>query len=169
MPKETQLASDSVSFSSRKDAEAFLSHSLPLATAGNPKYRGDGGALTQWLTKSVVFGANPNGISVQMSEEVLEFRNGARSATGTHHAQFQIEDVEIAELKDSPDLTEDGEKTRGIIFRCVSGKCIAAKWNGVESPADWTDISIQDETLRAKILAAFQTLKRAVGGRPHKT
>jgi hypothetical protein len=166
MPKDLQLAADSAEFASKEEAEAFLAKALPMATAGNPKYRGEAGALTQWLTKELAFSPskNPNGIAVHMSEEVLDFRNGVRISTGSHEVQFQIEDVAISELKDSTDLTEAGEQGQGLIFRCASGKCVAHKWNGVDSASDWTDLSIQDATLRAKILAAFQALKRAAGG-----
>jgi hypothetical protein len=166
MPKYSRLASDAAEFASKEEAEAFLAKTLPIATASNPKYRGDAGALTQWLTKELTFGPtkNPNGISVHMSEAVLNFRNGALVSTGSHEVQFQIEDVSVSVLKDSPDLTEAGEQGQGVIFHCATGKCVAHKWDGVESSSDWTDISIQDLALRDKILAAFMTLKRAAGG-----
>jgi hypothetical protein len=166
MPKDLQSAAGDAGFASKEDAEAYLARALPNATANNPKYRGEAGALTQWVTKELTFtpSKNPNGVLVHMSEEVLEFRNGVRTSTGSHEVQFQIEDVAISELKDSTDLTEAGEQGQGIIFRCASGKCVAHKWNGVDSSADWTDLSIQEPTLRAKILSAFQALKRAVGG-----
>jgi hypothetical protein len=165
--KDWRLAADTVEYASKEEAQAFLMKALPLATAGNPKYRSSNDALTQWLTKEVVFGPGKtaNGISVAMKEEILKFRNGAQSATGTHEVQFAIEDLQISELTDSTDLTENGDKAIGVIFRCNSGKCIAAKWNGVPTPADWSDISIQDASLRAKILVAFQTLKRIAGDR----
>ena len=100
-----------------------------------------------------------------MSEEVLDFRNGVRVSTGSHEVQFQIEDVTVSLLTDSKDLTESGEQGQGVFFRCVSGKCVTHKWNGVESQSDWTDISIQDLATRDKIFAAFQALKRFTGGK----
>jgi hypothetical protein len=153
-------------FATKEEAETYLSKTLPLATAANPKYRGEAGALTQWLTKSASFGPskNPHGILVQMSEEVLNFKNGARVSTGSHEVWFQIEDVTVSLLTDSKDLTEAGDQTQGVIFRCAAGKCVTHKWNGVESTSDWTDISMQDGATRDKILAAFQALKRAAGG-----
>lgn len=43
--------------------------------------------------------------------------------------------------------------------------CAAAFQDGARSRAGWTDISIQDGMLRAKILKAFQMLKQAAGDR----
>jgi hypothetical protein len=166
MSNDSRLAADSAEFASKEDAEAFLAKTLPLATAANPKYRGEAGALTQWLTKEVTFGPGktPSGISIRMSEAVLDFRNGALASTGSHEVQFQIEDVSVSVLKDSPDLTEAGEQGQGVIFHCASANCVSHKWNGAPSSADSTDISIQDLAMRDKILAAFQALKRAAGG-----
>ena len=154
-------------FASKEEAETFLAKALPMATAGNPKYRGADGALTQWLTKRVAFGpgSSATGISVEMNEDIFEFRNNLQSATGTHDVKFLIEDVQISELTDGTELTEAGDKALGIIFRCNSGKCIEAKWNGAPAPSDWSDISIQDRDVRMKILAAFQALKRFAGDR----
>lgn len=166
MPDDVTPAADG-QFASKEEAEAFLITALPQATAANPKYRGTDGALTQWLTKTVAFGSGdtPTGVSMEMTEGILEFRNGAQSATGSHEVRLLIEDVQISELTDSTDVTENGDKAFGILFRCNSGKCIAAKWNGVATPSDTADISIQDAALRAKILSAFQTLKRIAGNR----
>jgi hypothetical protein len=160
--KDWRLAANG-EFASKEEAQAFLAKALPLATAGNPKYRSGDGALTRWLTREIAFGPGKTakGVSVAMKEDILEFRNGAQSAAGTHEVQFAIEDVQITELTDRKDLTENGDKAVGVIFRCISGKCIAGKWSGVPTPADWSDISIQDSSLRAKILAAFQMLKSA--------
>jgi hypothetical protein len=160
-------ADDSV-FASKEDAEAYLTKTIPLATAANPKYRGaEPGVLTQWLTRTVEFGpsSKPNGISVSTSETYLEFRNGAQTATATHDVRFAIEDVRISERTDDPTLTENGEKALGVIFNCQSGKCIATIWNGAASKVDWSDISVQDATLRANILKAFQVLKKATDAR----
>ena len=156
-----------VDFATKEEAEAFLAKALPEATAANPKYRAADGGLTQWLTRRIVFGpgASPSGVAVEMKEDVLQFRDGRQTSKGTHEVRFLIEDVQISELADSADLTENGEKARGIIFRCNSGKCIEAKWDGAPAPSDWSDISIQDPAMRAKILAAFQALKRLAGNR----
>lgn len=156
-----------VEFVTKDEAEAFLAKALPEATAANPKYRAADGGLTQWLTRRIVFGpgASPSGVAVEMKEDVLQFRDGRQTSKGTHEVRFLIEDVQISELADSADLTENGEKARGIIFRCNSGKCIEAKWDGAPAPSDWSDISIQDPAMRAKILAAFQALKRLAGNR----
>jgi hypothetical protein len=160
-------AAQTSEFSTKEEAETFLIKALPLATAGNPKYRGENGALTQWLTREVVFGpgALTNGISVAMKEDILEFRDGRQTATGTHDLSFFIEDVQISELTDGTEVTENGDKAFGVIFRCNAGKCIDAKWNGVPTPSDWSDISIQDKDMRLKVLAAFQALKRFAGDR----
>ena len=100
MPDASFRAAQPSEFPTKEAAEAFLVKNLPLATAGNPKYRGANGALTQWLTKEVVFGpgASPNGISVAMKEDILEFRDGRQTATGTHDLTFHLEDVQISEL-----------------------------------------------------------------------
>jgi len=169
VPAPAQTAADAPEFQSRDDAEAYLARAIPLATAGNPKYRGsEPGVLTQWLTKTVKFSpsANPNGILVSTSEIYLEFRNGVQSATATHDVEFTIEDVRISERTDDSTLTEFGEKALGVIFNCQAGKCIHSRWNGAASNVDWSDISIQDPSLRANILKAFQVLKQAsaVGG-----
>jgi hypothetical protein len=167
MPRAFLHAAQASEFSTKEQAETFLIKTLPLATAGNPKYRGENGALTQWLTREVAFGpgALSNGISVAMKEDILEFRDGRQAATGTHELRFFIEDVQISELTDGADLTENGDKAFGVIFRCNAGKCIDAKWNGVPTPSDWSDISIQDKDMRLNVLAAFQALKHFAGDR----
>jgi hypothetical protein len=167
MPDALLHVAQASEFSTREEAEAFLVKTLPLATANNPKYRGENGALTQWLTREVVFGpgALANGISVAMKEDILEFRDGRQTATGTHDLHFFLEDVQISELTDGTEVTENGDKAFGVIFRCNAVKCIDAEWNGVPTPSDWSDISIQDKDMRLKVLAAFQALKRFAGDR----
>jgi hypothetical protein len=153
-------------FASKEDAQQYLAQYLPKATAGNPKYRtNDPDLAMAWITNAIEFGpsANANGILVSMSEEVLEFRKGVRGAPTPHKVEFPIEDVQVSELTDSPDVTENGEKSIGIIFRCNSGKCMRSTYNSASSMVDWGDISIQDATLRGNILKAFQTVKRAAG------
>jgi hypothetical protein len=166
-PRSVEMASEKINFSSREEAEAYLTKALPLATAANPKYRSANGVLTQWLTRSIAFAPsrNPNGISVAMSEDILDFRNGVEIRKGAHETQFLIEDVRVSELKDSKDLTENGEKAEGIIFNCASGKCVSATWNGTPSSSEWTDISLQNAETREKILVAFQALKRFASGK----
>jgi hypothetical protein len=155
-------------FASKEDAQQYLAQYLPKATAGNPNYRtNDPDLAMAWITKAIQFGpsANANGILVSMSEEVLEFRKGVRGAPIPHKVEFPIEDVQVSELTDSPDVTENGEKSIGIIFRCNSGKCMRSTYNGASSMVDWGDISIQDATSRGNILKALQTIKRAAGDR----
>jgi hypothetical protein len=162
MPKKLQGASEVSEFASREEAKAFLAHALPIATAGNPRYRSaDAGVLTAWITKTIRFDSatDSNGILVSMSEDVLEFRNGIRGAAGSHDTQFLIGDVAVSERRDSGDFTENGEAAVGVQFRCNSGKCIRASYGGAPSLTDWTDISIQDDALRRKILAAFRALQ----------
>lgn len=145
-------------------AEAALARLLPLATAGNPKYRSAGGEeLTAWLTKSVRFAPSgrPGGIAIVMSEEAIVFRNGVQTAVNTHEAAFAIEDVEISEYAYPADVTETGEKAIGVLIKCDSGKCIRSKWNGEEAAADQSDLYVYDAALRAKILKAFHILKKA--------
>jgi hypothetical protein len=162
------LAVQDAAFASKEDAEQYLAQYLPKATAGNPRYRtNDPDLAMAWVTKSIRFGpsASAEGISVSMSEEVLEFRKGVRGVPTSHEVEFSIEDVQVSELTDSPDLTENGEKSIGVIFRCNTGKCMRSTYNGASSMVDWGDISIQDATLRGNILKAFQTIKRAAGDR----
>ena len=166
MPDALQPTANVAAFASKEEAKAFLAHYLPIATAGNPRYRSDkAGVAMAWITKAITFAtpADSNGILVSMSEDVLEFHNGVRAATGTHEAAFSIGDVKISERKESGDLTEAGEPAVGIIFNCHSGKCIRSAYDGHPSLTDWTDISIQDAALRGRILAAFETLQRPGG------
>jgi hypothetical protein len=148
-------------FSSREDAEQFLARALPLATAANPGYVSKADkAETRWLTKSIEFDDHPagKGIRVIMDEEFSEVRAGV-SKTGTHEAAFSLGEVRVSPHKDATAITEAGEPALGIIFNCVSPGCIQAKWNGVESSSDWTDIYLQDGAMRVRVLAAFEFLK----------
>jgi hypothetical protein len=162
MPKIVQPAADETAFASKQEAEEFLARTLPIATAGNPRYRSEEpGVTTAWITKTVKFGPGKNGSGtlVSMSEDVLGFRNGVRVTTGSHEVAFLIEDVKIAENRDPGTLTENGDVSFGIIFNCNSGKCIQSSYDGKQSSTDSGDISIQDAALRGKILKAFETLK----------
>jgi hypothetical protein len=138
-----------------------LARTLPLATAGNPKYYSKADKVeTRWLTKSIVFsdGVPGHGIQVSTDEEYTEVRAGVPTP-GTHQAVFSLGDVSISMETSDTDFTEAGEPALGIIFKCVAPKCIQAKWSGQASSSDWTDIYLQDATLRARILAAFEFLK----------
>ena len=162
MPKIVQPAAGDAAFASKQEAEEFLARALPIATAANPRYRSqEPGGATAWITKTVKFGPGKNGGGrlVSMSEEVLGFRNGVQVTTGSHDVAFLIEDVKITENRDPGTLTENGDISLGVIFNCVSGKCIQSTHDGKQSLTDSGDISIQDDAMRAKILKAFQTLK----------
>jgi hypothetical protein len=164
MSSEKWAANETV-FSSRREAEEFLSRTLPLATAGNPRYISKADkAETVWLTKSIAFsdGAAGRGIQVSTDEEYTEVRAGV-STPGKHQAVFSLGDVGVSVETSETDVTEAREPALGIIFRCSTPKCIRAKWNGQESASDWTDIYLQDATLRGRILAAFEFLE--TGGR----
>ena len=160
MPSQ-RMAADETIFSSRKDAEDFLARTLPLATAANPKYYAKTDkAETRWLTKSIEFQDGPpaRGIQVSTNEEFTEVRAGV-ATPGTHQAVFSLGVVNISMETSDTDVTQAGEPALGIIFNCAAPKCIEAKWSGQASSSDWTDIYLQDATLRARILAAFEFLK----------
>lgn len=153
-------------FPTRQAAEAFLALNLPTLTAANPKYRsGQSGVLMAWITRAIGFPpGDAGGPRVSMSETVLEFRDGALARTGSHDTEFSLAEVDISELTDSGEVTETGDKAVGVIFRCKSGKCIRARYDGAPAQADATDISIQDDAARAQVLAAFLALQRLAGG-----
>jgi hypothetical protein len=161
IPKSVQAAADSA-FASKKEAEEFLTKTLPIATAANPKYRSANGNQMAWITKTVTFAPSKsaNGTWVSMAEEVLEFHNGARISTGSHHVAFAIEDVKISDRTDSDDLTEAGDAARAVMFTCNSGKCIQTSYGDKPSTTDWADISLQDETMRNNIRKAFETIQQ---------
>ena len=117
---EVKMAdSDDASFASKAEAEAFLSRAIPAATAANPKYRSPGeDVLTQWLTKSVSFReAQGGGVIVSTHETNDQYRNGALVKPGTHEATFAIDDVTVSLETSDQDVTEDGEKAKGVLFR----------------------------------------------------
>lgn len=155
---------DAADPSNPREAEDFLSRTLPLAVAANPKYRsGDSADLTEWLTKSIRFSRNatPRGLTVAMSEQAIVFRNGVQVEVNAHDAAFAIEDVDIFEYSYPSDATETGEKAVGVMLRCRSGACIRSRWNGSESAKDDTDFYLYDAVLRGRILRAFAILKKA--------
>ena len=165
---EVKMAdSDDTSFASRAQAEAFLSHAVPAATAANPKYRSPGeDVLTQWLTKSVSFReAEGGGVIVSTHETNDQYRNGAIVKPGTHEATFATDDVTVSLETSDQDVTEDGEKAKGVLFRCIGAPCIEAVWDGQKSMSAWTDIYLQEPKSRAQIFAAFQALQRKPAAR----
>ncbi|MGA2042987.1 MAG: hypothetical protein ABSG83_06405 [Roseiarcus sp.] len=164
--QEVRTLAAATDFPTREAAEAFLALNLPKLTAANPKYRsGQPGVLMAWITRAITFQpGDAGGLRIAMSEEVLEFRDGAPARTGSHDTEFSLAEVEISELTDSGEFTESGDKAVGIIFRCKSGKCIRARYDGAPAQTDATDISIQDDAARAQVLAAFLALQRPAGG-----
>jgi hypothetical protein len=166
-PADTDVADDATNssavgaFASKSEAEAFLLRMLPAATAANPKYRSPGSEVeTRWLTEKISFKENENGVViVSTSESVEDYRGDARSGLRTHTATFASDDVAISE-ETTDDLAENGEMARGVLFKCVGPPCIEAGSSGEISTSDSTDIYLQDDTQRRRILAAFQALQR---------
>jgi hypothetical protein len=147
-------------FTSRAQAQNYLAAELPRATAANPKYRTlSDGTVSRWLTQEVRFGDNN---SVEMRERYTQTRDG-KTIPGTHEATFSLADVEISDLTEAGDVTPQGAPARGVLFQCRTPGCVAAKWSGQPSKADKTDISLQDDATRARVLAAFRYLKTSVG------
>lgn len=147
---------------SRADAEEFLSRILPLAAAANPKFRsGDSSDLWAWLINRVQFspGSEPQGVAVTMNEQAFVYRAGAQAAVHTHEVTFAIGDVHINEYAYPADTAENGEKAVGVMFKCRSGKCIKATWDGVTSASDATDLYVYDAAVRGQILRAFALLQ----------
>lgn len=164
MSEGSRPASEVPQFAPTDDAEAFVARYLPVATAADPRYRPkDGGVETRWITKSVRFDRDKatNRILVSMNEAILEYSDGALSAEGTHEAAFFLDEVQVSERRDAPDVTSAGEPAIGVIFNCKSGKCIRSVYMGAKSSNDWTDVYIQDKASRAAILAAFTALLHA--------
>ena len=148
-------------FASSAEAEAFLTRVLPAATVANLKYRSPGSdAETRWLTKTITFQTNRNGgVVASMHESMDQYSGGVLTSQGTHDATFAIDDVKISE-EIGDDVAENGERARGVMFRCVGSPCIQAVWGGEKSVSASTDIFIQDATQRGQILVAFQALQR---------
>ena len=147
-------------FATRAQAEDYLAQALPRATAQNPKYtaKADGG-VSQWLTDALTFAADAKGaVEVTMRESYAVTKSGA-TTPGKHEAAFRLADVDIADFSAPHDITPEGAPARGVIFTCRKPQCIAARWSGQPSQADKTDIYIQDDETRAKILAAFRRLQ----------
>jgi hypothetical protein len=149
-------------FASSAEAMSWLAGELPRVTQANPKYltKSDG-TVSQWLTKSVHFSHGAGGhIRVAMQESYTQTKGGV-TTPGRHEAKFSLADVEITDLSNADDVTPAGAPSRGILFTCAKPKpgCVAAVWGGKAAPSDKTDISIQDDASRAKVLAAFRYLQ----------
>lgn len=151
---------DDPGFASKRAAMDYLADVLPQATAANPEYRTvKDGTVSRWLTKSVRFGESASGaVSVTMQETYSQTQAG-KTTPGTHEAAFSLADVAIKDFTEPGDVTPDGKPSRGVIFACEKPGCVAAVWGDRASQADMTDISLQDDAVRGKILAAFLYLK----------
>jgi len=147
-------------FASQTDAEAFLSGALPAATAANPKYRTPGTDYDRrWPIKTVTFSrAEGDGVIVSTDEDFEDYRGGALVSRGTHQARFAIDDVKISP-ETTDDVSEKGEKARGVLFQCVGAPCVHAVWDGKQSVSARTDIYVQDSNQRERILSAFRVLQ----------
>ena len=147
-------------FTTRAQAIDYLAAALPKATRENPIYltKSDG-SQSQWLTDDIQFaGASGGPVSVAMRESYSQTQAG-KTTPGQHEAAFSLADVKISEFTEPGDVTPTGAPARGVLFACVKPGCIAAKWGGKPSRADKTDISIQNDEARARILAAFRRLQ----------
>ncbi len=158
---EVQMADNSAAeFASQTDGEAFLSDTLPAATAANPKYRTPATDYDRrWLIRTIAFPrAEGGGVVVSFDESADDYRHGALVSQGTHQAQFAVDDVTI-----SPETTDDesekGEKALGVLFQCVGAACIHAVWDGKPSLSARTDIYVQDANQRDRVLSAFRALQ----------
>jgi hypothetical protein len=149
-------------FASHQQAMDYLAAALPRATAENPQYRTlSDGTVSQWLTQEVRF-SGKGAVRVEMLESYTQTKDG-KTTPGTHAATFSLADVEVTEFTEPGDVTPDGAPARGVLFSCKAPGCVAADWGRQASKADKTDISLQDDGVRAKILAAFRYLKTSAG------
>jgi hypothetical protein len=147
-------------FTTRAQAMDYLVQTLPKATSQNPEYltKSDG-IVSRWLTHKLHFArTGQNAVTVKMWESYTQTKDG-KTTPGTHEAAFSLAQVEISEFASPGDFTPEGAPARGIIFVCAKAGCISALWSGHPSSADKTDIYIQDEATRARILAAFRRLQ----------
>ena len=156
---ETNVA-EPPAFATPAEAEDYLTKAVPDAVAANPKYRSkDTGVVTHWMVHSIVFGKTDDGsVEVSTDESFDEYRKD-KMESGTHHARFAVDEVTIEPEVSVHDVTESGKDALGVIFRCKGAPCIHAIWNGNPSMSAWTDIYIQDDATRERILAAFRALK----------
>jgi hypothetical protein len=149
-------------FASKAEAEAYLAHAIPAVTAANPKYRTPGNDLeSRWLANTINFKTNDKGgVALSMDESIEDYRGGALVGTRTHTAALALDEVAISE-NTADDLAENGDKARGVMFRCTGAPCIDADWSGAKSMSAWTDIYLQDDAERGKILNALKVLQGA--------
>ncbi|MDE3174724.1 MAG: hypothetical protein KGM15_01270 [Pseudomonadota bacterium] len=150
-------------FASLLAAMDYIADALPRATADNPKYltKADG-TVSRWLTLDVRFVTAEDAVRIAMRENFTQ-ENEGKTTTGRHEAEFSLSQVEISEFTEPGDVTPQGQAARGLLFTCKTPGCVAAKWGDQPSAADKTDISVQDDSARAKLLAAFRQLQT---GRP---
>ena len=149
-------------FASRAQAMAYLSAALPKASSENPKYTTKrDGTVSRWLTDEVSFATQADGAVEVMTRERYTQTQGGKTEASTHEARFSLADVAVEDYVADGDATPAGAPARGVIFRCAKAGCIAANWGGAPSRADKSDIYIQDEATRAKVLAAFRRLQTA--------
>ncbi len=153
-------AAEPPAFASPSAAEDYLVKTLPDAVAANPRYRSkDTGVITRWTVHSIAFRkADDGSVEASTDESYDEYRQG-KAQPGTHHARFEIDDVTIEPEVSVHDVTEAGKDALGVIFRCKGAPCIHALWSDVPAMSAWTDIYIQDDETRARVLSAFQALK----------
>ena len=147
---------DNSDFASPAQARDYLAATLPRATAENPKYRTlADGTVSQWLTHEIRFSGKG---AVEMLESYTQAKDG-KTTPGAHKAAFSLSDVEVSEFTEAGDVTPDGAPARGVLFTCLRPGCIEATWGDKTAPADKTDISLQEDGVRARVLAAFRYLK----------
>jgi hypothetical protein len=147
-------------FATPKQAMDFLADALPKATVDNPKYlTKKDGTLSRWLTQELRFTSGADSaIGVAMRETYTQEKDG-KATPGQHEAAFSLGEVEITEFTEPGDVTPSGDAARGLMFTCKAPGCVAAKWGEQSSRADKTDVSVQDDATRAKLLAAFRYLQ----------
>ncbi len=153
------LAGDAVAveFETRAAAMDYIAAALPKATSANPLYltKADG-TVSSWLTEAVSF--RDNGSEIVMRERFTQTKAG-KATDGRHEATFSLTAVTVSEFTEPGDVTPSGEPAKGILFTCLKPGCVAAVWGEAPSRADKTDISIQDASTRARLLAAFRRLQ----------
>jgi hypothetical protein len=156
MPGGTAMTEE---FATRAEAIAYLSTSLHNETAANPNYltRSDG-TLSQWLTDEASFSISAGAVRVTMRESYTQTKDG-KTVPGKHEAEFSLAEVVVSDFTAPGDVTPAGSPARGLLFTCMRPGCVAASWSGQPSHADKSDIYIQDDGARARILAAFKRLQ----------
>jgi hypothetical protein len=154
------VSAEEAAWNSPDEAQAFLAQALPKATRENPGFISKADAsVSEWFTDRLSFsrGAD-NAFHIVMFESFTRKHDGA-TTPGQHEASFSLADVAISEFEEAGDVTPTGAPSRGVLFTCAKPGCVEARWNDEASRADKTDISIQNDTARARILSAFRYLK----------